>query len=108
MACQQKSDGNQGTAIAKTPAEAAKIAIARSILGGEIFCSSTGNCSGSHGGCSYTVEKGSINISEEKTPEGILYKAVATSSGACECKTVAGKSGTEMLTENRPSPTSDE
>jgi hypothetical protein len=108
MACQQESEGNQGTAIAATPAEAAKIAISRSILGGEIFCNSTGNCSGSQGECSYTVKGGSINISEEKTPEGILYKAVATSSGACECKPVAGEPSTEILSENRPSPTSDE
>ena len=44
MACQQTSEDNQGTAIASTPEDAAKTAITRSILGGEIFCNLTGSC----------------------------------------------------------------
>ena len=89
MACQQTSEGNQGTAVAPTPNGAASIAISRSILGGEIFCRSTGSCSGSQEECGYTVISGSINISEIETPEGIKYKAIATSNGKCECKNVA-------------------
>jgi|SRR5215217_5011615 len=100
MACQQTSDGNQGTAIASTPDEAAKIAITRSILGGEIFCNLTGSCAGSQEKCSYTVKSGSNNISEVETAEGTLYKAIATSNGNCECKTVAGEHDTERLSEN--------
>jgi hypothetical protein len=92
MVCQQTSVNNQGTATAPTPDGAARIAIKRSILGGEVFCNSTGSCSGSQERCSYTVTGGSINISEIETPEGIQYKATATSNGKCECKTVAGES----------------
>jgi hypothetical protein len=86
MACQQKSEGNQGTAIAPTPDGAARIAISRSILGGEIFFNSTGSCSRSQEKCSYTVTGGNISISEIETPEGIQYKAIATSNGKCEYK----------------------
>ena len=89
MACQQTSEGNQGTAVALTPEEAASKAISGSILGGEIFCKSTGSCSGSQEECGYTVTSGSINVSEIETPEGIQYKAVATSNSKCECKNVA-------------------
>jgi hypothetical protein len=100
MVCQQTSEGNQGTAISSTPDDAAKLAITRSILGGEIFCNLTGNCAGSQEKCSYAVKSGSISISEVETPEGTLYKAIATTNGNCECETVAEEHDIERLSED--------
>jgi hypothetical protein len=90
MACNQQSEGNVGTATGTTPKGAIVAAIRLSRETGELFCNSTGSCSGLGQSCSYTITSGSGQVIQIQGPEGqTTYQATVTTNGHCECKTTA-------------------